>query len=312
MTQEDWRTQLRERGYRLTPQRELILAAVERLGHATPDEVLAAVREQSSAVNVSTVQLRHARFVNEVSDLVEAGGAAGRHIDLEITESMIMADIASSMEKLSAIRALGVGAVISGHFSGWNLGIASGGFGGLAVAAGVVALMYLGLVYSLAEMSPALPHTGGAYSFARSAMGPWGGFVTGVAENIEYVPTPAVVVFFIGSYLGAILETGPEIQPLYWILGYATFVGANLFGVELSFRVTVFVTLVATLVAVASPPPVPPAPEFAVLEPAAAASSRLRVTLPPQAPTSSASITDLPTRTSAVAFIAFCMLPFNP
>jgi len=55
VTQDDWRTQLRERGYRLTPQRELILAAVERLGHATPDEVLAAVREQSSAVNVSTV-----------------------------------------------------------------------------------------------------------------------------------------------------------------------------------------------------------------------------------------------------------------
>jgi ethanolamine permease len=52
-----------------------------------------------------------------------------------------------------------------------------------------------------------------------------------------------VVVFFIGSYLGAILETGPEFQPVYWILGYATFVGANLFGVELSFRVTVFVTL---------------------------------------------------------------------
>ena len=36
----DWREQLREKGYRLTPQRELILEAVERLGHATPDEVL--------------------------------------------------------------------------------------------------------------------------------------------------------------------------------------------------------------------------------------------------------------------------------
>jgi Fur family ferric uptake transcriptional regulator len=45
VTADDWRAQLRERGYRLTPQRELILAAVERLGHATPDEVLAAVRE---------------------------------------------------------------------------------------------------------------------------------------------------------------------------------------------------------------------------------------------------------------------------
>ena len=42
-------------GYRLTPQRELILDAVDRLGHATPDEVLAEVRKQSSAVNVSTV-----------------------------------------------------------------------------------------------------------------------------------------------------------------------------------------------------------------------------------------------------------------
>jgi ethanolamine permease len=109
----------------------------------------------------------------------------------------------------------------------------------------VITVMYLGLTYSLAEMSPALPHTGGAYSFARSSMGPWGGFVTGVAENIEYVLTPAVVVYFIGSYMGAIMETGPAVQPLYWILGYAIFVGANLFGVELSFRVTVFVTLLA-------------------------------------------------------------------
>lgn len=52
---EDWQARLRARGYRLTPQRELVLRAVERLGHATPDEVLAAVREESSAVNISTV-----------------------------------------------------------------------------------------------------------------------------------------------------------------------------------------------------------------------------------------------------------------
>jgi ethanolamine permease len=140
--------------------------------------------------------------------------------------------------------ALGVGAVISGHFSGWNFGLGFG-WGSMAVASVIITIMYLGLTYSIAEMSPALPHTGGAYSFARSAMGPWGGFVTGVAENIEYVLTPAVVVFFIGSYVGAILGTGPEVQPLYWILGYAIFVGANLFGVELSFRVTVVVTILA-------------------------------------------------------------------
>jgi len=52
---EELAARLRGSGYRLTPQRELILRAVERLGHATPDEVLAEVRRESSAVNVSTV-----------------------------------------------------------------------------------------------------------------------------------------------------------------------------------------------------------------------------------------------------------------
>ena len=54
-TAPDWRARLRDRGYRLTPQRELILEAVNTLGHATPDEVLAEVRRHSSAVNASTI-----------------------------------------------------------------------------------------------------------------------------------------------------------------------------------------------------------------------------------------------------------------
>ena len=102
--------------------------------------------------------------------------------------------------------ALGVGAVISGHYSGWYLGLATGGWGGMLVAGIIIMIMYLGLVFCIAEMAPALPHTGAAYSFARSAMGPWGGFITGLCENVEYVLTPAVIVFFIGSYMGGIFE----------------------------------------------------------------------------------------------------------
>jgi len=52
---EELRDRLRGKGYRLTPQRELILRAVEKLRHATPDEVYAEVQESSSAVNRSTV-----------------------------------------------------------------------------------------------------------------------------------------------------------------------------------------------------------------------------------------------------------------
>ncbi|WP_371498563.1 transcriptional repressor [Kitasatospora sp. NBC_00374] len=51
----DWKTDLRERGYRLTPQRQLVLEAVDTLDHATPDEILSQVRKTASGVNISTV-----------------------------------------------------------------------------------------------------------------------------------------------------------------------------------------------------------------------------------------------------------------
>src|SRR5215217_8812970 len=133
--------------------------------------------------------------------------------------------------------ALGVGAVISGHYSGWNLGLANG-FGSMFFATIIIAIMYLGLTFSIAEMSPALPHTGGAYSFARTATGPWGGFLTGLAENVEYVLTPAVIVFFIGSYMTGIFETPASLQPLWWVAFYVAFLALNIAGVELSFKVT--------------------------------------------------------------------------
>src|SRR5260221_7699125 len=144
--------------------------------------------------------------------------------------------------KVWSLWALGVGGVISGHYSGWNLGLANG-FGSMLVALLVIAAMYWGLIFSLAEMSPALPHTGAAYSFARSAMGPWGGMVTGLAESIEYILTPAVIVYFIGSYMTAIFETPAPYQPILWMASSALFLLLNLRGVELSFRVSVIVTL---------------------------------------------------------------------
>jgi Fur family ferric uptake transcriptional regulator len=47
--------ELRSRGYRLTPQRQLVLDAVTALGHATPEDVFGWVRERSAGVNLSTV-----------------------------------------------------------------------------------------------------------------------------------------------------------------------------------------------------------------------------------------------------------------
>ncbi len=152
--------------------------------------------------------------------------------------------------------ALGVGAVISGEYYGWNFGLGTGGFGGLFIAAGLMAVMYYGLVYSIAEMSPALPHTGGAYSFARSAMGPWGGFLTGLAENMEYVITPAVVVGAIGLLMQQItagifnIDGSPwwNSLPFWWAVFYVIFVGINIIGIEATMRFTVVITVLSIAV----------------------------------------------------------------
>lgn len=175
-----------------------------------------------------------------------AGGAAGSGVkyatrDKDYFEKRGLQRYAG----IWSLWALGVGAVISGHFSGWNFGFATGGWGGMMVAGAIIAVMYLGLTFSIAEMSPALPHTGAAYSFARSSMGPWGGFITGLFENVEYVLTPAVICTFISAYFGSITGLDTTLYPILWIMFYAIFLGLNIFGVALSYKVTLAVTLIS-------------------------------------------------------------------
>lgn len=148
--------------------------------------------------------------------------------------------------------AIGVSAVISGDFSGWNGGIAQAGWGGFLIAAIVVYVMYVLMLNSISEMASAMPHTGGAYSFARAAMGPWGGFFTGLAETVEYVMTAATIVYFSSAYADAILSdltgfslTGAGYQWVWWLVIYAIFVTLNWVGAETSFRFAQIVSIAA-------------------------------------------------------------------
>ena len=141
---------------------------------------------------------------------------------------------------------LGVGAVISGDYFGWNFGLDAGGFWGLTIATFFIAIMYLFMMYSLAELSTILPHAGGPYSFARVAMGPWGGYITGLAVVIEYVVTPAVIVVGIGGYLHEVFPLVPLWA--WWAIAYAIFVYINVKGVELTLKVSLIVTLIATAI----------------------------------------------------------------
>ena len=144
---------------------------------------------------------------------------------------------------------LAVAAVVSGDFSGWNFGVAAGGFGGLLVAFGILVIMYYGMMFAIGEMAAAMPHSGGAYSFARKAMGPWAGFITGLAETIEYVATTAVVVYFSAAYANGITSSlmGLDLTGQMWIwyvVLYAAFIGLNSLGSHISFRFAIIVSII--------------------------------------------------------------------
>ncbi len=148
---------------------------------------------------------------------------------------------------------LGIAAVISGDFSGWNFGLDFAGWGGMLIAFVVVTIMYFGMLFSIGEMAAAQPHTGGAYSFARSAMGPWGGFVTGLAETIEYVATTAVVVYFSAAYADGVTSSlfGFSMPGwVWWVILYAVFILLNSAGAAISFRFALVVAVLSIAILV--------------------------------------------------------------
>ncbi|WHT15737.1 ethanolamine permease [Crossiella sp. CA-258035] len=142
---------------------------------------------------------------------------------------------------------LGVSYVISGDFSGWNNGLAQGGFGGLLIATILMAVMYTCMVFGLAEMASAMPVAGAGYGFARRALGPLGGFATGTAILIEYTIAPAAISVFIGGYVEALGLFGLTNGWPVYLVCYAIFVGVHLYGVGEALRLMFVITAIAVV-----------------------------------------------------------------
>jgi ethanolamine permease len=140
---------------------------------------------------------------------------------------------------------LGVGSVISGEFFGWNFGLNAGGWGGLLIAAAIMATLYATMMMSIAEMATAMPVAGGPYAFARRAMGRTGGYATGLAVVIEYVLAPAVIAVGIGGYVADWLPLGPYVVAF---IAYVIFVGINLLGVKESLQTLLVITVISVIV----------------------------------------------------------------
>ena len=75
----------------------------------------------SASVNVSPRQLRDSRFVQDVARSLERSDLNAADLTLEITEGAVMADVETAVQRLHALRSLGVSLAIddfgTGHSS---------------------------------------------------------------------------------------------------------------------------------------------------------------------------------------------------
>lgn len=143
------------------------------------------------------------------------------------------------------IWAIGVGAVISGMYFGWNLGLPEGGPFGFLIATLIVTVMYVAFVLGYAELACALPRAGGAFVYAHRALGPEIGFLAGVAQWIEFVFAPPAIAAAIGAYFNLFF---PSLSPLT-IACIATilFTALNIHGLKHSARFELIVTILAVV-----------------------------------------------------------------
>jgi EAL domain-containing protein (putative c-di-GMP-specific phosphodiesterase class I) len=72
------------------------------------------------AVNVSPLQLRHRGFIAEIEQAIGIDPHAAAGLELEITESLIMEDVQGNIEKLKAIRTMGVSIAIDDFGTGFS------------------------------------------------------------------------------------------------------------------------------------------------------------------------------------------------
>lgn len=138
---------------------------------------------------------------------------------------------------------LGVGYVISGMYFGWNLGLEKGGTLGMAVATFFIVVLYVCFTFSYAELACAVPKAGGAFDYARRAFGANVGFITALAQSVEFIFAPPAIAFAIGAYFHLFLP-GVSIEVIA-IAAYVLFTALNIIGVKAAAVFELVITVLA-------------------------------------------------------------------
>src|SRR5688572_10314638 len=103
------------------------------------------------------------------------------------------------------VAGLGIAIAISGQFSGWNFGLAGGGWGGILAAAVLTADSYLGYTPCVAALAAAMRTGGRLETSWRRAFGVSGGYVGGMSVLSALALAIGVVANFTAGYGTSVL-----------------------------------------------------------------------------------------------------------
>lgn len=138
-----------------------------------------------------------------------------------------------------------VGAVISGDYYGWNAGLGLTGYWGFLIAIGIMGVLYLGLSFVIGELGAAIPHSGGAYAYVRTAMGRVWGFLAGASVVLQFVVAPVAVALTTGAYVQVLFPDIPIL--LTAAILYVASTGLHLLGAGSSLKVEFVITALAVI-----------------------------------------------------------------
>ena len=139
---------------------------------------------------------------------------------------------------------IAVGMVISGQYFGWNYGFASG-LWGLVIAAGIVTVFYICFMLTYAQLAVSIPQAGGPMAYAQKALGPWFGYVVGLACLIEFLFAAPAIAVATGSYVH-FLAPALQARIVTWTV-YTLFIVVNLGQVKNAALIEMVATILALL-----------------------------------------------------------------
>lgn len=144
---------------------------------------------------------------SDASDRMDCAAGDSTGAALRPDERQYLADHALKKPlRTGHIWAMGVGAVITGEYFGWNGGLGVAGPVGMLLASLFVCVLYMTWVLALSELSVAMPFAGGPLAYGRRAVGPWLGFVMGWSMFLECLFAAIGTAIATGGYVAFILS----------------------------------------------------------------------------------------------------------